>query len=142
MESKVMPLIAVITISILAIASCAIGVAGIYALVQIPDRHINFYLVPLFIVPGILLLNSLSLCLKKSGSKELGFKLGKTGLIAIPTIYYLACLDSGIISGLEFAGSLPILAVCGLCFWLLKAISKVSKPDNKALNPTPKSGAS
>ncbi len=81
---SVFRVIAIIAISILAIASCAVGVAGIYALVQIPDRHINFYLIPLFLATGILLITSLLHCVKGSGNRKLGYKQGKVPLLAHP----------------------------------------------------------
>lgn len=125
--------LAAMIILLFALLSCFAGIAGIYALIQIPDRHINFYVIPIFLVPGILLIISLLNCYKYSGSRNLGFKLGVISLISIPLLYLIACLDSGMISGLEFMSSIPVILISGLCYLLLRVVVKDNTPDNKSL---------
>ena len=130
---NVMKTFAVIIISILALLSCFVGIVGIYSLIQIPDRAINFYLIPLFLISGTLLIISLLNCYKESGNILLGFKLGVGSIISIPLIYLIACLDSGRISGLEFMSSIPVILISGLCYWLLRVVVRDNTPDNKSL---------
>ena len=117
----------VFAISFIALFSFVIilvGALGFYALIQIPDRHPNLYIWPLYLVVGILLIISVFNIYKNQKNSFIGLKLAFKLLVLVPVLYLLACLDSSLISGLEFASSIPIILLSALCYWLMKFVPK------------------
>jgi len=126
MKIKFIQMFSLIIISMLVLFLCFIAIGGIYAVTQTPNVPLNYYLIPLFLIPGILLIMSIFNCYKQSGDKKLSLKLGIIALMLMPSIYLAACFDLGIISGLELMSFIPVIITSALCYYLLKVAIKNS----------------
>jgi hypothetical protein len=132
MKRNIVRVIASIIILMFTSALCFVGISGIYTVIIAPDIPLNYYLLPLFLIPGVLLIISLVKCYKHSGDNELAFKLGIIALISTPSLYLIACLDSGRISGLEFMSFIPVIIISSLCYRMLRIVIKDTALDSKA----------
>jgi len=116
-------------IIIFAFAIIGVGAFSFYTLMLFPDSELSMYILSLYMVVGTLLIISVFNIYKESGNNFFDPKLALKLLVSIPVLYFLACLDSNIISGLEFASSIPLILITCFTYQLLKFVSKVGKVD-------------
>jgi len=116
-------------IIIFAFAIIGVGAFSFYTLMQFPDSELSMYILSLYMVVGTLLIISVFNIYKESGNNFFDPKLALKLLVSIPVLYFLACLDSNIISGLEFASSIPLILITCFTYQLLKFVSKLGKVD-------------